>query len=151
MQRGQARGFPASPERIAGDQPWLHYARKVDRFSIHPFGFEKQAASPRSGIDVKGIWKGRRPMKRVVRPVLLCVAVTFMILVLTKYLLSDGSPMSGLPASFIDWCLATYNPQNAEEVADMEMVIALAISTVLTSVLACAVLLLRKKRGMGKT
>jgi len=89
-------------------------------------------------------------MKRVLRPVLLCVAVIFLNLVLTKYLLSDGSPMSDLPASFINWCLATYNPQNAEEVADMEMVIALAISAVLTLALACVVLLLRKWRGMGK-
>lgn len=89
-------------------------------------------------------------MKRVLRPVLLCVAAIFLILVLTKYLLSEGSPMSSLPASFVDWCLATYNPQNAEEVADMEMVIALSISTVLTSVLAGAFLFLRKRRGMDK-
>ena len=58
--------------------------------------------------------------------------------------------MSGLPASFIDWCPVTYNPQNAEEVADMEMVIALGISTVLMSVIAGVVLLLRKCRGIRK-
>lgn len=89
-------------------------------------------------------------MKRVMRPVLLCVAVTFLILVLTKYLLSAVSPMADLPAAFIEWCVTTYNPQNAEEVADMETVIALAISTALISSLACVVLLLRKWRRMSE-
>ena len=103
-----------------------------------------------SPVLVKVTWKGLRRMKRVLRPVLLCIAVTFLFLALMKYLLSDGSPMAGLPPLFIEWCAATYNPQNAEEVADMEIVIAVAISTALTSVLACVVLLLRKWRRMGK-
>lgn len=82
-------------------------------------------------------------MKRVLRPVLLCIAVILAILVLAKYLLSLGSPMESLPRSFIEWCLATYNPQNAEEVADMEIVIAVAISTVVTSFLVSLAYLLR--------
>lgn len=87
-------------------------------------------------------------MKRALRPVLLCAALTFLILALTKFILSVGSPAAGLPQWFIEWSLATYNPQNAEEVADMEMVIAIALSIVLTSVLACVALLLHKWRGM---
>ncbi|WP_420476512.1 hypothetical protein [Noviherbaspirillum sp. ST9] len=89
-------------------------------------------------------------MKRVPRPGLLCAAATFLVLALTKYLLSAGSPMAGLPASFIEWCLATYNPRNAEEVADMELVIAFAISTTLMFALACVVLVLQKWRRAGK-
>lgn len=91
------------------------------------------------------------PMMRVQRPVLLCVVATFLILALAKYLLSDGSPMAGASPLFIDWYLAVYNPQNAEEVADMEMVLALAISTALISTLACVVFVLKKWRRTGKT
>jgi hypothetical protein len=58
--------------------------------------------------------------------------------------------MADLPASLIEWCVTTYNPQNAEQVADMEILIALAISTALISTLACVVLLLRKWRRMSE-
>lgn len=79
------------------------------------------------------------------RPVLLCIAVILAILVFAKNLLSHGSLMAGLPRSFIEWCVATYNPKNAEEVADMEIVIAVAISTIVTSLLISLALLLRKR------
>lgn len=89
-------------------------------------------------------------MKLVLRLVLLCAALAFMMLALTRYLLSEDSPMRHLPGPFIEWCVAIYQPQNAEEVADLEFVLASVISVALTSFVAWFVLLSRKWRHMNK-
>ena len=89
-------------------------------------------------------------MKRVLRPFLLCLSVTLPALAPTKYLLIDGSILADLPRSFIDWLVAAYNPQNAEEVADMELVVALAISFAAMSALACLAALLQQWRSTRK-
>lgn len=85
-------------------------------------------------------------MKGFLRPVLLSFAAALATLVLTKYLLGDTSPMKHLPRSFIEWCVSIYGPQNAEEVADLELVVAVVISVALTSGIACLVGLSRKWR-----
>ena len=45
----------------------------------------------------------------------LAIALAF---ALTRHLLISDSILAELPKPFTEWLVATYNPQNAEEVAD---------------------------------